>query len=167
MDNNYERIDEGIEKASQSVIPFQVTQDDELAVVGDANKTEINKHDFTITFKIPTDSGYVTRNKEFKGVFLKPRHESKVVKVVTELLPFFRKVNTDGSISTYTDEEKARIVNEFSDSLYDHMYRLVEAVLGIDEDIGDYMTQASVLQAAAQIIEMYPEMVNESDTFFE
>lgn len=163
----YERIDKGIEAAADSVVPFQVTKDDELAVVGDANKTEINKHDFTITFKVPTEKGYVTKTKEFKGVFLKPRYESKVVKLVTELLPLFRKVTADGSVENYTREEKLAIMNDFSDELYDIMYDLVGVVLGIDKDIADYMTQASAVQAAAQIIEMYPEMVNEADTFFE
>ena len=164
--DTYERIDKGIEAASDSVIPFQVTKDDEMAVVGDANKTEINKHDFKITFKIPSDNGYVTREKEFKGVFLKPRYESKVVKVVTELLPYFRKVKRDGSVSSYTEEEKLHIMETFSDEMLDLLYNLVEVVLGIDPEVGDYMTQTSVVTAAAQIIEMYPEMVNESDTFF-
>ena len=167
MDNNYERIDEGIEKASQSVIPFQVTQDDELAVVGDANATELNKHDFIITFKIPSDKGYRTYEKEFKDVYLKPRHETRLVKFMTAMLPYYRKVTGDGGVVRYEPDERADIQKIFSEELYDIMYDIVATVLGIDDSLKDFMTRKSVIDATIQIVELFPELVNESDTFFE
>lgn len=163
---SYERIDEGIEKAASSVIPFQVTQDNELAVVGDANATELNKHDFKITFKLPDENGYKEYTKEFKGVYLKPRHETRLVKLVTALLPYYRKVTGDGGVVRYEPAEQEQIKQAFSEEIYDLMYDMVATVLGIDEDLKDYMLQKSVVEATVQIIEMFPELVNESDTFF-
>ena len=168
MENYYEQIDKGIEKAAESVVPFQVTQDDELAVVGDANATDINKHDFTIKFKIPLGNGkYQVHEKEYKDVYLKPRHETRLVKLMTALLPYFRKVNGDGGVTRYEPDESATIQKMFSEEIYDLMYDVVATVLGIDPDLKDYMMQSSVITAAVQIIKMFPELVNESDTFFE
>lgn len=165
-DKIYESIDESLEQANKSVVPFQVTKDEELAVVGDANATELNKHDFKIAFKVPTDTGYQKYEKEFKGIYLKPRHETRLVKFMTELLPFFRKVTGEGNVVKYEPLEREQIKGMFSEGIYDLMYDLVATVLGIDQELKDYMTQASVAQATVQIVQLYPELVNESDTFF-
>lgn len=164
--DSYERIDEGIEKATASVIPFQVTKDDELAVIGDANATELNKHDFKIKFKLPDEKGYKEYVKEFKDVYLKPRHETRLVKLVTALLPYYRKVTGEGNVVRYEPAEQEKIKQAFSEDIYDLMYDLVSTVIGIDPELTDYMMQSSVVEAAAQIMELYPELVNESDTFF-
>lgn len=164
--DSYERIDEGIEKAASSVIPFQVTKDDELAVIGDANETALNKHDFKITFKLPGDGGYKTYDKEFKDVYLKPRHETRLVKFMTALLPYYRKVTDDGGVVRYEPNERADIQKIFSEDMYDLMYDIVATVLGIDDALKDFMTRNSVIEATVQIIELFPELVNESDTFF-
>ena len=163
----YESIDEGIEAASKSVIPFQVTKDDELAVVGDANATEINKHNFKINFKVPTGNGYQVYEKEYKDIYLKPRHETRLVKFMTALLPYYRKVTDEGGVVRYVPEEKENIRRLFSEEVYDIMYDIVATVLDLDPQLKDYMTQSSVAKATVQIVEMYPELVNESDTFFE
>lgn len=163
----YERIDEGIEQASKSVVPFQVTKDDELAVVGDANATELNKHDFKITFKVPTETGYQVYEKDFNGIYLKPRHETRLVKFMTALLPYYRKVTDEGGVVRYVPQEQENLRQLFSEEIYDIMYDIVATVLDIDPQLKDYMTQASVAKATVKIIEMYPELVNESDTFFE
>lgn len=162
----YERIDKGIESAEKSVIPFQVTKDDELAVVGDANETGLNKHDFKITFKLPDGNKYKEYTKEFNGVYLKPRHETRLVKFMTALLPYYRKVTSDGGVIRYEPVEQDQIKRGFSEDIYDLMYDLVATVLDIDQELKDYMTQQSVVEATARIIELYPELVNESDTFF-
>ena len=48
----YDKIKAAIEGAEDSVVPFPV-MDDELIVVGDANETQLNKHDFKMRFKVP------------------------------------------------------------------------------------------------------------------
>ena len=164
-EREYKDIDEGLDKATESVVPFPVV-DEEMMVVGDANKTELNKHDFKITFKVPDGDGYKKHVKEYTGVYITPRQQVRINKAIVALMPYFRKPD-DGSVSEYTTEEKLKIMNEFGDEIVDIMYELVAAVLKIDPVLTDYMTLDSVMNASVKIIRMYPEMVNEGDTFFD
>ena len=85
---------------------------------------------------------------------------------MTALLPYYRKVTSDGGVTRYEPVEQDQIKRGFSEDIYDLMYDLVATVLDIDQELKDYMTQKSVVEATARIIELYPELVNESDTFF-
>lgn len=163
-EREYKDIDEGLDKAVDSVVPFPVA-DDEMSVIGDANRTELNKHDFKITFKIPGENGYEKHVKEYNGVYITPRQQVRINRAIVALMPYFRKPDK-GDVTTYTTEEKAEILEQFGDEIVDVMYELVAAVLKIDPVLTDYMTVESVMNAAANIIRMYPEMVNEGDTFF-
>lgn len=167
-ENEYREIDEAIDKAQESVVPFPVQTEDELSVVGDANRTELNKHDFTITFLVPQQGKWHKYTKEFKGVYISPRHDPSINKTMTALLPYFRKARMDGSVVNFTDAEKVEISKEISQNqeLYDIMRDLVAVVLDIDPELKDYMTSESVMRSVLNIILQYPEMVNEADTFF-
>lgn len=164
-ENEYKSIDEAIDQAQESVVPFPVSTEDELSVVGDANKTEINKHDFKIEFLVPQQGKYTSYTKEFKGVYITPRQNVSIVKAVTALLPFFRKTNK-GEVGEYTEAEKREIASKFDQSVYDVMYDMVSVVLNIDPELKDYMTPQTVMDATVKILLQYPEMVNEADTFF-
>lgn len=168
--NEYKEIENALNKAEESVVPFAVVDGDAVAVVGDANETQRNAHDFEIKFRIPqkTDDGikYITKAVEYKDVFITPRMDSKVVKAITTIIPYFKKVNIDGSVESLSDEEKMAIFESFDDEFYDAMYDVVSAVLKIDSELKDYMLPGTVLKATARIIEMFPETVNEADTFF-
>lgn len=164
-EDEYREIDEAIDKAQESVVPFPVQTEDELSVVGDANRTELNKHDFKIEFLVPQQGKYASYIKEFKGIYITPRQNVSIVKAFTSLMPFFRK--PDGSaITSFTEAEKREIASKFDQPLYDAMYDLVAVVLNIDPDLKDYMTPQSVMEAVIKILLQYPEMVNEADTFF-
>lgn len=165
-ENEYREIDEAIDKAQESVVPFPIATDDELLVAGDANATQINAHDFKITFRVPSKDGYKTYVKEFNDIYITPRQNPVIVKAMTGLLPYFKKPNADGSVTEYSREEKVRIFSNISQEVYDSMYDMVAAVLHIGEELKDYMSPASVLEATANILRQYPEMVNEADTFF-
>ena len=166
-EREYREIDEAINQAQDSVVPFPVATDDELAVVGDANKTELNIHDFKITFCIPQNGKYVNHDKEFKNVYITPRQNPSVIKAMNTLLPYFKKPTKDGTVVEYTKAEKLEIIGSFDQAVYDAMYDVVATVLRIDNELKDYMTPATVMDAAAKIFRQYPEMVNEADTFFE
>ena len=167
---NYEEIKEGLEAAQSDTTPFLIP-DEELAVVGDANKTEINCHDFEITFRLPQkqEDGsikQVTATKEYKDVYITPRMDSVVIKRLTGLMPYYKKPNSDGSVTEYTEEESLKIAERFDDEVVDILYETVGTVLKIDKSLREYMTLPTVLQAAAKIIRQFPEIVNEADTFF-
>lgn len=169
--NEYKEIENALNKAEESVVPFPIVDGETVAVVGDANQTQKNAHDFEIKFRIPqkTDDGikYITKTVEYKDVFITPRQNQNILKAITAVLPYFKKPLVDGNIADYTDEEKKAIFESFEDELYGEMYNVVGAVLKIDPDLRDYMLPTSVFNAFANIIYQYPEMVNEADTFFE
>ena len=169
--DKYLEFKEGIEAAESDTTPF-IIPDEEIAVVGDANKTQLNTHDFEITFRIPVkmEDGsvkQVKKTKEYKDVYITPRMDSQVVKLLTKFFTYFRKPLEDGNISDYTDEELNEIRSKYDTEMIDLMYETVGVVLKIDPVLRECMLQDSVEQAALKIIAQYPEVVNEADTFFD
>lgn len=169
----YDALLGAINKAQESTRPFTVVKGDTLAVVGDANDTELKKFEYEITFKKPTYDeegnlvGKTTETKTYKNVFIAPRQQSRVVKILTMILPYFHKVNEDGSLTKYTPLELAEIFTSFDESVYDLMYELVAFVLHIPNEEADYMSWASVVGAATKICIEFPEVVNEVESFFD
>lgn len=174
--NTYENMKKGLDKAPESETPFPVLKDEKMYVVGDANETKINKHDFTIEFRLPegtvegkVENGSVIKEVEYKDVFVTPRQIAKVVSAVCKLLPFFRKIaedNGDLSATDFTMEEYTLLLADYGSVFVDDMYILVASVLGIDERLIDYMTVPSVMKATSQIFTEYPEVLNEAENFF-
>lgn len=171
-EENYKALLDGIDQAESSTIPFPVIGDDEIVVVGDANETDIKAYDFDIEFQIPLkdeDTGKVTyRNetKHYKDVFITPRRNSAIVRTIVDLIPYFKRVDENGNLHNYTEEETAEILKNFDDEIYDRMYALVAAVLGIDDRLKFFMTEDSVWLATANIIYQYKATINEATTFF-
>ena len=168
----YEDIKEGIDNAPNSTVPFPVVKDDKMSVVGDANETQINKHDFKIQFRLPEGvaegekiDGGVLKEVEYKDVFITPRQSGKVVSSLCRMLPFFRKI-VDKGVTEYTQEDVVEMLAEFGDDFVDDMYDLVGKTLKIDDALLDYMLPGSAVQATVQIVTGYPEIVNEAEAFF-
>ena len=168
----YDALLEAINKAQESTRPFTVVKGDTLAVVGDANDTQLHKFEYEITFKKPTYDedgnlvGKTSETKTYKNVFIAPRQQSRVVKILTMILPYFHKVGEDGSIDKYTPLELAEIFSTFDEDVYDMMYELVAYVLHIPNEEKDYMEWISVIGAAVKICIEFPEVVNEAESFF-
>lgn len=172
----YEVIKEGIDKAPESPTPFPIVKDEKLSVIGDANETQINKHDFKIMFRLPDGvadgekvEGGVLKEIEYKDVFVTPRQSGKVISSLCRMLPFFRKIidSADGKEAiSFTADEITEMLAEFGDEFVDNMYDLVGKVLKIDDALIDYMLPQSAMAATAQIIANYPEIVNEAEAFF-
>lgn len=164
------KIKESIDKAGESTIPFPIVKDGNVAVVGDANKTELNKHNFEIVFRIPdpkAEAGYTTVKTEYKDIYIKPRQAPTVQRLFTNVMPLVRKVKVDGTIEDYSQEELIEITNALNDGgVYDIMYELVATVIGVHPDLVDYMTPKSVFDAVLKIIQVFPDMVNAGEAFF-
>ena len=167
-----------IKQAETDDTPFLVVKDEEVAVVGDANKTAQKKKDYKIKFRFPLDNEkfktpdsvvvgdvYITEIT-FKDVFISPRKDLEVVSSVMTILGFYRKLEADGTITDPTPETLYQIFVNLSDDLVDAMYKFVAVVLNIDDSIVDNMLAASVMDVCAQILKDHPEIVNEADVFF-
>lgn len=168
--DKYLEFKEGIEKAESDTTPF-IIPDDEIAIVGDANKTQLNCHDFSITFRIPQkmEDGaikQVMQTKEFHDVYITPRMDTQVVKLLTKFMTYFHKPLENGEISPYTDKEVEEIREKYDDEMLDLMYETVGVVLKISPVLREYMLRNSVEEAAIKIMAQYPELINEADTFF-
>lgn len=161
------QLKEAREKAMEDTTPFPVMKDGDLAVVGDANKTEINKHDFIINFVVPDDDGtYHEHSVKYENVYLKPRQAVTVQRLMTALQPLYSRVKPDGTVEDYTSEEITELVSAFEGQVTDQLYRLVGYVLGVNDELIDYMAPSSVMEAYKKIMAMYPDMVKASESFF-
>ena len=168
----YDDIKEGIDNAPNSTVPFPVVKDEKLSVIGDANETQINKHDFKIMFRLPKGisegkeiQGGVLKEVEYKDVFITPRQSGKVVASLCRMLPFFRRI-VDKGVAEYTQEDVIQMLAEFGDEFVDDMYDLVGKTLKIDDALLDYMLPTSAVEATVKIVTEYPEIVNEAEAFF-
>lgn len=158
---------EAKEKAASDETPFPIVKDGDIAVVGDANKTEVNKHDFVLRFVLPNeDGGYTAKDVEYKDVFLKPRHAVTVQRLMTSLQPLLYKVDENGAVEDLSDEEMLEVARLYEGNVLDQIYRLVAVVLGVDERLVDYIDPNSALEAYHQIMLSYPDLVKASDSFF-
>ena len=154
-----------VEAAEESTTPFVVTGD-ELAVVGDANETQKNIHEFKMRFRVPSENGYTVKEKVFKDVYITPRQDAKVVKAFATVLPYLRKVDAAGDVEKLGASDVVGILESLEDEFFDAAYDVVASVLRVDAALKEYMLPMDVIDAMTQIAEQIPEVINESDTFF-
>lgn len=172
----YATMEQGIDEAKESPTPYPIVKDEKLSVIGDANETQLNKHDFKIKFRLPEGvadgekvEGGVLKEVDYKNVFITPRQSGKVIASLCRMLPFFRKIidTADGKEGiSFTQDEIVEMLAEFGDEFVDDMYDLVAKTLKIDDALIDYILPESAMSATIKIIQEYPEIVNEAEAFF-
>lgn len=166
MQEGYDTLDKALSEAEESTVPF-VMADEEISVVGDANETETPKFDFKVKFRIPKEGGgSETKVKEFNNVFISPRRELKAEKALIPIISYFRKPD-GGNVETLSEDEKIAMATSIDEEFLDYAYDLVSVVLGIDDELKEYMEIPSVFENTAQIMRAFPSMVNAADTFFD
>ena len=171
-EEQYMGIKAALDKAEETVIPFPVVNDDELAVIGDANQTELRKFEYEITFEKPGyKDGELTgdvdiQTKKYENIFVKPRMNGRIVKLLSSMLPYFYKLDEDGNQVEYTKLEMIQIFGQLDDSILDRMYELVAVILNIPATDIDYMTTSSVLSTVTKFIEDNPNTAREAQLFF-
>lgn len=161
------QLKEARDKAMEDTTPFPVMKDGDLAVVGDANKTKVNKQDFSLTFVVPDESGeYKEHVVEYKDIYITPRQAVTVQRLMTALQPLYSKVKKNGSIEDYTQDEMIELANAFEGQVMDQLYRLVGFVLGVNAELVDFITPNSVIEAYRKIMVQYSDMAKASESFF-
>lgn len=164
------KLKDQIKEAESSVTPFPVVTEKEIAVAGDANQTQVRPTTFEITFALPRDAGdkvaYDRHTVEYKDVYPKPRNMVTIDRMLSVLMPYFKKPNEDGTVSDYSEDEMRDILMAFDEDITNIMYDLVASVIGVDKELKDFMLPSSVFAALVKIIKFFPEAWNEGDTFF-
>lgn len=171
-------LNKQLQKINEDDTPFAVVKDDEIAVVGDANKTEVKKNDYTVKFRVPISmfqqkpadavvvgSSYVF-SVDFPDVTISPRSDLIIVDAIMKITPFFKKLNENGSVDDLTNEELLSVFAYAGEEVHLAIYNLVATFLQIGDEIAPYMLPFSVIGALNEIIENHPEVFNEADAFF-
>lgn len=177
---DFEEIKRRLDEAENDDTPYAIVANEEIGIVGDADKTEMKKGEYTIRFGFPNTEewrkrinpdeifketeNYIGVIKTFKDVFVSPRRHSIVLSAFTELYAFFNFIMDDGEVRDLTEEElpmALKVLDENADSVY----RAVAAIIGIDEDVAEWMLETDATTALLKMIQDFPEIVNETDFF--
>ena len=171
-------VNNQLKKTSEDETPFLISKDEELIVVGDANKTEVKTNDYSIKFRMSKSEfdtkpegaqeigDYYVFSLIYEGISITPRSDLKIVDAIFKILPFFNKLNENGSVEDLSREELLSMFANAKEEIHLAMYNLVATFLGIDDHLGAHMLPFSVIGALSQLIDNHPEIFNEADIFF-
>ena len=175
------RITEAMKEAEKDDTPFQVTDGENMNVVGDPNKTERKSVDISILFRFPTqflgdmkdsatmvaDGKYGLVEIEYKNLCITGEMDLALVSQLMVLEPFFVEVLKDGN-TEYRDEEALQAIirdNLSNRKILSAMYEFVGIVCGMKEELIPFMYYESVLESFIKIITEFPEVLNETYFF--
>lgn len=175
------RITEAMKEAEKDETPFQVTDGENMNVVGDPNKTERKSIDVSILFRFPTqflgdmkdsatmvaDGKYGLVEIEYKNLCITGEMDLALISQLMVLEPFFVEVLKDGN-TEYRDEEALQAIirdNLSNRKILSAMYEFVGIVCGMKEELIPFMYYESVLESFIKIITEFPEVLNETYFF--
>lgn len=171
-------ISSNLKKTAESDVPFAVVKDQEISVIGDANKTEVKKADYAVKFRIPKSQleqkpkeakevgNYYVFTVGFEDVMITPRSDLRIVDAIMKIMPFFNELKQDGEVKEFSKEELLSVFVQAGEEIHLAIYNLVATFLGIDDQMGEYMLPFSVIENLNKIMENHPEVFNEADVFF-
>lgn len=172
------KIANNLKKAEEDDTPFVVVKDNEIAVVGDANKTKKKTRSYVLNFRFPiSDERFKTEDSkvvgnfyltkiEFKDVFVSPRKDLEVVAAAMKIIPYFKKLHEDGMLGDRTPDELFEVFSAMSTEILDAIYVFVGSVLGIDNSLLENLLPTSAIETLNLLMTDYPEIFNEADVFF-
>lgn len=175
-----------VEKAREDDTPYIGIKDDELHILGDPNKTEIQEADYVVHFAFPnteewrtkaeangdkigktTDDGsYFLATRIYKNVHLSPRRMGAVVTTLAQIESFLYKIMDNGEIKELSYNEMVSLATVMNGELSDATYELVATVLRIPYEEMEWMLPLNTIENAVKIAKNNPSAVNEADLFF-
>ena len=175
-----------IQEARNDDTPYIGIKDDEIHILGDPNKTEIQAADYVVRFAFPnteewkarsmsmgdeiggtTDDGrYFFATRRFKDVYLSPRRMGAVVTTIAQVESFLYKILDNGEIKEMSYDEMVAMMTVMNGELSDATYELVATVLRIPYEEMEWMLPLNTIMNAVQIAKNNPAAVNEADLFF-
>lgn len=164
-------------EAKADTTPHVGVDGDEILVIGDANKTEKKVRDYKAVLRFPkhmaehiakedifnVKGDYVFVEVEFKDIWIKPYRDLSILTHSAEMFPFFQKVMEDGTTERYTEKELIAIATELGDDVIIQVYKVVGAILDIDDELCMKITWPSILDLIGKFITDFPEIFNETD----
>ena len=177
------------EEAKKDDTPYVAIVDDEINVLGNPNKTETKRHDYSVEFAIPNtkenrellkangveikfeSENYLRIERVFKDIFVPARRASDILEAFTRLQAFINKVtkiddNGNLEITVRTDEEMLEVMSELNKDVEDAIYRAVGAFFGLSDKDTDSIVLPSAIFNAIMIAANNPEIMNGSEVFF-
>lgn len=211
--NDWIDIQNAVEKAREDDTPYAVHQKNgDLAVVGDANKTESRKSfEYIAKFRyeekelevLPENAiktgRFVTFEHKFSDIHITPRNDLQLVEASLGVFPILKAFEENSQLydgkareidpnvviaeGTYRSEDSelqkqlnaiilernkamVHIYNVAGDEGQLSVYKFVQTMLNIDDDLADHMLPISVLGILYATIINNPEIINESETVF-
>ena len=167
---DFNALEEKLEEAREDDTPYLVANDNEMVVVGDANKTENKIHNFRVKYRFPQkfrsnfkDEDIIAEDKyefvievEYNDVFISPRDNMKITAEVANLMPYFSGIAEDKSLRDLTDEEKAEIVASLKDEVVDSIYKVIQKVLKLSDEMTEHVLFSSAMEVMVAFIDYFP-----------
>ena len=175
-----------IKEAESDDTPYIGIKDDEIHVLGDPNKTEIEAADYVVHFAFPNneqwrkraeangdeigkeseDGRYFLCTRKYKNIYLSPRRIGAVVTTLAQIESFIYKILDNGEIKELTNDEMMALLQVMNGELSDATYELVATVLRIPYEEMEWMLPLNTVENAVKIALNNPSAVNEADLFF-
>lgn len=187
MENNnqitYEQFMEmkrRFDEAENDDTPYAVVDEaDNLKVIGDVNKTELKKYDYTVQFGyrntpenkealqgekiIGETPNYIGVERKYHDAWIPPRKFTEVQATMIQLYKFFNIVTPDGGLRDLTADEALAALHTMNGDMIDAMCAVVGTVLNIPKKDWECMLLLSAIMACMQMAEDFPEVVNGAD----
>ncbi|MEE0896076.1 MAG: hypothetical protein U0L88_00395 [Acutalibacteraceae bacterium] len=182
-----EGLKTAIEDARNDDTPYIGIKDDELHILGDPNKTEIQAADYVVRFAFPNtpewraraeangdkitgtskDKQFLMVERNFKNVYLSPRRMGAVVSTLAQIESFLYQVTENGELKELSRAEMMDLARVMNGELSDATYDVVATVLRIPYDEMEWMLPLNTMENVVKIAKNNPSAINEADLFFE
>lgn len=190
MENNemtYEKfmaMKQAMDNAENDTTPFAVVDDNEVKVVGDANKTETKKRDYVLKMAYPAAAewreyvknlknakvfnetpNYLGVERTFSNVWVPPAVHTAVQSTFLDLYKLFYIITEDGQIRDMTNDEVMQALSILNQEMCEAMYHAVATILKINVDEEQFMLASPTAQVVVKMIDDFPEIINGVDFF--
>lgn len=179
----FQAIKDKMDAAEEDTTPYAVVKDEQVHVLGDPNKTELKKFEYTIEFAYPnrphwlkqideneifakTDQ-YIGVRRTYKDVWVSPRVQTTVQAAFIELYQFFNFVSEDGELRDLTVDELKMALRSLNQEMVEAMCHAVASVLGIGYQEEQFMLTISTAVTTVKMCSDFPELINGMDFFID
>lgn len=167
---NIEELQKSVIASTQSEEPVAIQTPTGNVVNGNSLLTGTNEpKDYKITLWLPIQNGVVPEGAEVvmngtayvqevvaKQKFISAQVARKVRNYASIITMAFTKFEENGDSSLYTPEDIIKVYEIFDDNVINACEKMVTTVLGINDNLVQYITDTSLMDVCSQIIQNNP-----------